>query len=73
MSAFSLLYIAFVMLSVEVKYIRVFLLPTGLHADHVLPAVLERQEAGLRGDPPQPDPGQQGGRPALGPRHLLPQ
>lgn len=46
---------------------------TGLHADHVLPTILAGQAVGLRGDTPQSDPGQQGGRPALGARHLLPQ
>ena len=45
---------------------------TGLHADHVFPTVLEGQTSSLHRDPPQLDPGQQGRRPALGPRHLLP-
>jgi len=47
--------------------------PAGLHPHHVLPAVLEGQEASLLRDPPEPDAGQPGGRPALGPGHLLPQ
>lgn len=45
----------------------------GLHVDHVLPTILAGQASGLPRDPSQPDPGQQGRRPAVGPRHLLPQ
>lgn len=46
---------------------------TGLHLDHVFPTVLEGQASSLPRNPPQPDAGQQGRRPTLGPRHLLPQ
>lgn len=45
----------------------------GLHADNVLPAGLARQATVLLRDPAQPDLRQQGGWPALGPRHVLPQ
>lgn len=45
----------------------------GLHIDHVLPTVLEGQTSRLHRNPPKLNSGQQGRRPALGPRHLLPQ
>lgn len=49
------------------------LLSTGLHVNYVLPTVLERQETSICWNSSQSDLGQQSRRPAVGPRHLLPQ
>lgn len=46
-------------------------IPAGLHHHHVFPAVLERQAPLLHRHTSQPYSGQQGGRPAVGPRHIL--